>query len=105
MDEFKFEIVKKIGVLSENENGWKKEINMVSWNERNPKLDIREWAPDNAKMKKGITLSHKEAVELKLLLASIELEDAEQGGFRPRDGEGSVDLRPEESEADEGIAF
>lgn len=73
MDEFKFEIVEKIGVLSENEKGWRKEINMVSWNDRAAKLDIREWAPNNEKMKKGITLNLKETAELKSLLASIDI--------------------------------
>ena len=72
MDEFKFEIVKKLGVLSESEKGWTKEINMVSWNDRAPKLDIREWAPGNEKMKKGITLNPKEANELKAILETVE---------------------------------
>ena len=76
MDEFKFEIVKKIGVLSENEKGWRKEINMVSWNDREAKLDIREWAPENAKMKKGITLNSVEARELKSILDSMELPES-----------------------------
>ena len=32
MADLKFEIIKKIGVLSETEKGWKKEINLVKWN-------------------------------------------------------------------------
>ena len=43
MAEIKFEIVKRIGVLSEGNNGWKKELNLVSWNDRAPKYDIRDW--------------------------------------------------------------
>ena len=45
--EFKFEITKELGVISENSKGWRKEFNMVSWNEREPKYDIREWSPDH----------------------------------------------------------
>ena len=47
MAEVKFEIVKSLGVLSEGARGWQKEVNLVSWNERNPKFDIREWDPDH----------------------------------------------------------
>ena len=43
MAEIKYEIVKALGVLSEGSNGWKKELNLVSWNGRAPKYDIRDW--------------------------------------------------------------
>ncbi len=75
MEEFKFEIVKKLGILSESENGWRKEVNMVSWNERPARLDIREWAPDGQKMRKGITFSEKEIVELKTVLSEVVTEE------------------------------
>ena len=32
-DEMKFEIVQHFGVLKERKNGWKKEVNKVSWND------------------------------------------------------------------------
>ena len=48
MPELKYEIVKELGVLSESPTGWRKEINLVSWNDRDPKYDIRDWAPDRA---------------------------------------------------------
>ena len=57
MAEIKYEVVKHIGVLSEGSNGWRKEINMVSWNDRPAKYDIRDWDENNEKMRKGITLS------------------------------------------------
>ena len=60
MAEIKFEIVKHIGVLSEGNNGWKKELNLVSWNDRAPKYDIRDWDENHEKMGKGITLSEDE---------------------------------------------
>ncbi|MGN1013327.1 MAG: YdbC family protein [Clostridia bacterium] len=64
MAEIKFEIVKHIGVLSEGNNGWKKELNLVSWNDRAPKYDIRDWDENHEKMGKGITLSEDEIQNL-----------------------------------------
>lgn len=60
MAEIKYEIVKAIGVLSESANGWKRELNLVSWNDRSPKYDIRDWDENHEKMSKGITLSEEE---------------------------------------------
>ena len=61
MADIKYEITKQIGVLSENSKGWTKEINMVSWNGRDAKFDIREWSPGHERMGKGVTLTHDEA--------------------------------------------
>jgi len=66
--EFKYEIVEKIAVLSESSKGWTKELNLISWNNRDPKYDIREWSPDGEKMGKGITLSDEEVAILKSAL-------------------------------------
>jgi len=60
MAEIKYEIVKSLGVLSESANGWKRELNLISWNDRAPKYDIRDWDPNHEKMSKGITLSQEE---------------------------------------------
>jgi hypothetical protein len=73
MSEIKFEIVKKVGALSKSASGWAKEVNLISWNDREPKYDIRDWAPDGVKMGKGVTLSREELLALKELLNSIEL--------------------------------
>lgn len=66
--EFKFEVTRQIGLLGEGSKGWRKELNLVSWNEREPKLDIREWSPDHLKMGKGVTLTKEEGVKLAELL-------------------------------------
>jgi len=58
--EISFEIVSHIGVVSEGGKSWKKELNLVSWNEREPKIDLREWSPDHLHMGKGITLTREE---------------------------------------------
>ena len=73
MSEIKYEIVKKIGVLSKASSGWTKELNLISWNDRDAKYDIREWSPDGEKMGKGVTLSREELLALKELLNNIEL--------------------------------
>lgn len=70
MSDIKYEITKEIGVLSESPKGWTKELNLVSWNGKEPKYDLRDWAPDHKKMGKGVTLTEKEAKKLKELLDS-----------------------------------
>ena len=69
MAEFKYEIVKELGVLSQRQTGWTTELNYVSWNDREPKYDIRDWAPEHEKMGKGISLDGEEATKLIELLA------------------------------------
>ena len=73
MSEIKYEIVKNIGVLSKSASGWAKELNLISWNDREPKYDIRDWSSDREKMGKGVTLSREELLALKELLDNIEL--------------------------------
>ena len=75
MAELKFEITERIGVLSENAKGWTKELNKVSWNEREPKCDLGEWNPDHSRMGKGITLTDEEVETLKAILNGEEIED------------------------------
>jgi hypothetical protein len=71
MPDIKYEITKHIGVLSKSAKGWTKELNLVSWNDREPKYDIREWSPEREKMGKGVTLSVEEVNELKRLLDEV----------------------------------
>ena len=68
MADINFEITNHIADLSEpHAKGWRKELNEVSWNGREPKYDIRDWSEDHTKMGKGITLTHD---ELALLVAA-----------------------------------
>lgn len=73
MAELKFEIKETVGVISESAKGWKKELNLISWNEKPAKYDIREWDEKHGKMGKGITLSVDELKKFKELLNSIEI--------------------------------
>lgn len=70
---FSFKVVEEVGVLSEGANGWQKELNLVSWNDREPKYDIREWDANHKKMRKGVTLTIDELVELRSILNELEL--------------------------------
>lgn len=72
MAELKFDVTEEIGVLSEK-GGWTKELNLVSWNDREPKYDIRDWSPDKTKMAKGLTFSAEEMKALRDLLNKLDL--------------------------------
>lgn len=73
MPELKYEIKKHIGALSTSPSGWTKELNLISWNDRDPKYDMREWSPDHSKMGKGITLTADEMILLRDLFAGLDL--------------------------------
>ena len=59
-------------LFSENDDGWRKELNVVSWRNQMPKYDIRSYALDYSKISKGITLTADEMRELKAILNSME---------------------------------
>lgn len=71
MADIKYDILEELGVLSESAKGWKKELNLISWNGGTSKYDIRDWAPQHEKMGKGITLSKDEIKELYKILGKI----------------------------------
>ena len=73
-DDFSYEIVKPMGVVSEGKGGWNLELNLVSWGGRPAKYDLRSWAPDHQKMGKGLTLSVDELKALRDLLSKTEIE-------------------------------
>ena len=74
--DFKYEITKELGVLSSDAKGWSVELNMVSWNERAPKYDIRSWSPDHSRMGKGISLTEEELASLAELIKHKDEEDS-----------------------------
>ena len=75
MNEFKFEIVRHFGTINTRTDYtgvvWTKEVNSVSWNGKQPKLDIREWANDHTLMSKGITLNADETANLIAVMGSV----------------------------------
>ena len=64
MKEIQYEIVKEIAVLSASDRGYTKEINLISWNGKEPKYDVRSFSPNREKCGKGITLNADEAAAL-----------------------------------------
>jgi len=75
MAEIKFQVVEELGVIGEGSKGWKKELNLVSWNDRKAKADIRDWDETHTKMGKGITLSKADLIALKKLLNELDLDN------------------------------
>ena len=74
MADIKYEIEEELGVVSESNKGWTKELNLVSWNGKEAKYDIRDWAPEHEKIGKGITSSKNELKSLKELLNNMDLQ-------------------------------
>lgn len=71
MGDFTYEVIQTYGVLSTSPKGWTTELNLISWNRNDPKLDLRTWSPDHQKMTKGVTLTEEEAAELKQILTRV----------------------------------
>ena len=74
MADVKFLVTQEMGVLAEGSKGWQKEINLVSWNDRKAKLDIRDWGPEHERMGKGVTLNKAEVIKLKEILQNVDLD-------------------------------
>ena len=70
-NDFSYEVTEEIGVIGNpTPSGWATQLNLVSWNGKEPKLDIRSWNEDRSRMGKGISLSMEDATELVTLLNS-----------------------------------
>ncbi len=76
MAEITFKITKELGVISENQKGWTRELNMVSWNDHDPKYDIRDWSPDHTRMSKGVSMTEEEMQKLVELFNARNEEDS-----------------------------
>lgn len=75
MADFKFDIKKTLGTISESAKGWKREVNLMTWNNKKMKVDIREWDEKHEQMGKGITLNKEELKKLKEILNEIEIDE------------------------------
>ena len=84
MEPITMKIEKEIGVLSKNERGYTKEVNLISWNGQPAKLDVREWYPGHERCGKGITLTIPEGEELvKRLQDFYYMTPEDPDGFMP----------------------
>ena len=73
MAEIKYAICKHIGSISQPNNGWTKELNVISWNNREPVYDLRTWNQDHTKMGKGVTITALEMAELKKVIDALDI--------------------------------
>lgn len=73
MEEIKFEFKGGHKVIAQSGKNWNLELNLISWNGREAKYDIRSWSPDHTKMSKGITLTADELKALKKALDETEI--------------------------------
>ena len=79
VDKINYRIVKELGVLIKKDNT-STELNLISYNDYKPKLDLRKWETkeDGTKfLQRGLTLTDAEAKELykalETYLASVEV--------------------------------
>ena len=77
MGNITYKVLEKYGVLSESPTGWTKELRLIEWNNRDPRYDLREWAPGDRKATRGITLSLKELLALQDILAETEFPESQ----------------------------
>ena len=68
-----FEIYKNVGKVSEPNNGWTKELNIISWNNREPVYDIRAWNYDHTEFGKGVTITQGEMKKLRDLIVDTQI--------------------------------
>ncbi len=69
-----FNVTKSLWRLNRSANGWQKEVNLVAWNGKKPRLDVREWNMDKTKMRRGVTFSKDEVLELRKCLNNIDID-------------------------------
>lgn len=84
--EVTFELKEHIGVLSAAPTGWSKELNLVSWNGKAEKYDIREWCDNHTRMRKGATLTEEEMRALFDLMKGLDLESGPETGEEASSG-------------------
>ena len=91
-DEVTWRIFKHYGVIGRDKNGWEKELNLVSWNERPARYDIRSWDHAHTRMTKGITLSKEETVALAQLFVTMNVLPAAE---KPKKASAKQNAQPE----------
>ncbi|HEM3467932.1 TPA: hypothetical protein U1B12_001067 [Streptococcus suis] len=72
-NDFHYDIVKKLAVLSTDTKGWTKEVNLISFNGQDPVFDVRKWSP-GGRMSRGITLKQTEVAALITALTEYQSE-------------------------------
>lgn len=73
-NDYEMKIIQHIARLSSH-GYWGKKLNIVAWQQRSPKIDIRSWTADHSKIGKGVALTKEEAIALRDALINLNLEE------------------------------
>jgi len=76
-DELNYKVIEKFGVL-DSDSKMPKELRLVSWNDGDPKYDLRPWSVNEdgtEKCGKGITLDAEELQSLYEILKEMDKEE------------------------------
>lgn len=105
----KFEIIRHIGVLNSYPTGWSKEFNIVRWNDKSDKFDVRDWAPGHERMSRGVTMFEEELKKLMELCSGLfNEESAEETDCSQESAEESsvqIDMASADKVAEEEVPF
>lgn len=77
-----YKIAYHIADLCEINNGWKKEINVVNVNGREPVYEIRSWNEDHTKMGDGLTLTPNEIRLLKKICETMDFRTIDGSDYK-----------------------
>ena len=103
--EIEYKLVEKLGVLDTHKSGWAREVNIVAWNGKPPKFDIRDWNPDHNRMSRGITLHEREAIKLtKILAQRLQMDGPQEQQMQQGSAEGNQE-QLEANGTDGGLLF
>lgn len=105
----KFEIIRHIGVLNSYPTGWSKEFNIVRWNDKSDKFDVRDWAPGHERMSRGVTMFEEELKKLMELCSGLfNEESAAETDYAQQSAEESsvqIDMTSADKVAEEEVPF
>lgn len=83
-----------LGKLRESEKGWSREVNIISWEGAQSRLDIRDWSKSKDRSSKGITFTRAEVERLREMLAILDMSVIEDSGAPMKVQEVQVSYQP-----------
>ncbi|MBP3392346.1 MAG: hypothetical protein J6L76_06125 [Clostridia bacterium] len=86
-----------LGTLRESDKGWRREVNIVSWEGAASRLDIRDWSKNKDRSSKGVTFTRKEVERLRDMLTLLNTSVIEDSGVPTRLQDVQVAYNPEEN--------
>lgn len=83
-----------LGKLRESEKGWSREVNIISWEGAQSRLDIRDWSKSKDRSSKGVTFTRAEVERLREMLAILDVSVIEDSGTPMKVQEVQVSYQP-----------